>query len=183
MDEKPVQNCDVQKNLPGGLDDGVTDDLFSRCYCCVGPEPASRAIPLVTLTNTKSLTKLAAWRKSRLSFLGKKPKSHLGDVGKISGDFLRESRPHRICIKCEAMCSTSRKILTIVPGPRIKHMIGLPLFDRDKFKICQDECYEHYATPAELEQSTREGCEYPGEVVKIGCHLCSLIWATLSPDQ
>jgi hypothetical protein len=124
-DKKPVVTDDVENNICGGSDHEVADFLFSRCYCCLGLELTSRALPLVTPTTQKSSANLAAWRKGRALFLDQKPLSHFGDVRKLSSRFLPELRPHRLCAKCEIMCGTSPLIKSIIPAPRIS---GMPAF-------------------------------------------------------
>ncbi|KAI3320528.1 heterokaryon incompatibility protein-domain-containing protein [Xylariaceae sp. AK1471] len=72
-------------------------------------------------------------------------------------------KPHSLCNICLWICCSSRFVQSRDPFNPLRHF-GLHIRER--------ECFEHYPTPRELYASASNGC-----------HLCTLIWTSLSPTQ
>jgi hypothetical protein len=173
FNEKPVQSSDL------ALLDGTTD-VFSRCYCCLDGELPTRALPLLMPNKKRPIERLKRFQDLRSSFLDRKPTSPFGDINELSADFSYEMKPHRLCSKCELMCEGSPWL-----NENFNSGFGVRKDPRSQsfFSPIYDMCFEHYSTPAELARSVQGGCEQDNEHDKVGCHLCSLIWATLSQYQ
>jgi len=171
-----VQSSDL------ALLDGTTN-VFSRCYCCLDGELPTRALPLLTPTQERPVERLKRFQALRSSFLDRKPTSPFGDINELSADFSHETKTHRLCSKCELMCEGT-------PWLNNKFNSGFgkrksPIYGSifGVFSPIRDICFAHYSTPAELARSVQEGCKQDNETDKVGCHLCSLIWAMLSQYQ
>jgi len=137
--------------------------LFVRCTCCVSASEipkleAARIRWSINLGTSSRSWKAKRRRRKREAFL-------LSPLTSPAQEFAAEIaqldfRPHAICARCEEVCNRS----SLLERKRWA--------TRGAFKIDHSERYALWNTPLELVQSAAKGC-----------HLCTLIWSSLSQEQ
>jgi len=167
-----------------------SDPLFCRCYCCL---TVSDAKPTPNFRSHKMGNSKRS--RNRLDFLNLSPMSHFGDVRSFTGlsstNSFRDVRtsyptheeesagaqfaPHNLCYKCEYICQESTGIRSLVHQDFITWL--RMVWDFITTNPSPSEIFQHYSTPSELRASAQ------GKEGRGGCHLCNLIWNTLSEPQ
>lgn len=153
---------------------------FSRCYCCLDSDP--RPVTLSSLQATSSpdedtelRSKQSQWQDQRELFLQQPPQGHPSiiprplDAAGIA-NLGKEFEPHYLCEKCNLMARNSF-LIELQSGWTFSTYRKLlsRAFKREAFV---EECFEHWPTPSDMEFQ-----------VKVGCHLCTMVWNTMSEEQ
>ena len=133
---------------------------FLRCSCCIDNMSSDHAFAEYDHERNSSSTPahLKSRSDARFEFLTRPGWQHLPQ------EYSQETfKAHSLCALCQNICCTSNIIQSRDSFNPSRHF-GLFIREREQF--------EHYATPQQLSES-----------VKRGCHLCTLIWASMSPGQ
>lgn len=158
----PVENS---KELDAGTD--YESSLFSRCYCCLDSDPYAQ---VQSGTDLEQQRKQTEWDQQRRIFLEQPVQGHQSDL--LAAEISADSQPvksHILCDKCSWMCSTSC-LIALQRGwtsqtfwKYISHA-----FSREPMV---EENFEHCLSTTELQRQSDQGC-----------HLCSLMWNSMSDD-
>lgn len=153
---------------------------FSRCYCCLDSDSALVTSPSLQATpssdeDTELLSKQSQWQDQRDLFLGLPPQGHPSIIPRPleAAGIIRlgnEFKPHYLCEKCSFMARNSF-LIELQSGwtfPTYCKFLSRAL-KREPFV---EECFEHWPTPSDMEFQ-----------VKAGCHLCTMVWNTMSEEQ
>lgn len=151
---RPPTETNETKLLPG----------FLRCSCCV--DDSCSSYPVSTEHDDErnydhAPRHLEHRSNLRTEFLARPGWQHLSMNS--DEDISAAFKPHSLCNICRRICCVSKFIQSQDSFNPLRHF-GLHIRER--------ECFEHYSTPRELFES-----------VENGCHLCTLIWTSMSPVQ
>jgi hypothetical protein len=146
------------------------ETLFSYCYCCLDtdfrPPNTNRRV------STRRFTFLT---KQRSLFLRRPPSEHKSIPTYLLDDF-KENLPqdkieyHQLCEKCTYVCNKSQ-ILDLQSGLTIRNFCQY-VWNAFRIDPVVEEAFEHWSSAAKLKAA-----------VENNCHLCNLIWDTLSDEQ
>jgi len=136
---------------------------FLRCSCCIDDSSLSypASSPQNEETNDDFPVHLRYRSDIRSEFLARPVWQHLSPL--YSEDIPSTFKPHSLCNLCLWISCTSNIIQSRESHNPLRHF-GLYIRERESF--------EHYASSQELFES-----------VQNGCHLCTLIWTSMSPAQ
>lgn len=135
---------------------------FLRCSCCIDSSSYPVSTEYGNEQNDGYIPRHLESRSNiRFEFLARVGWQHLS----LSSDRVTPAAftPHSLCNICRCICCASNIIQSRDSFNPLRHF-GLYIRER--------ELFEHYPTPLELSES-----------VKNGCHLCTLIWTSMSPAQ
>jgi len=136
---------------------------FLRCSCCINDSCYSYPVlrDLDNQHNEYIPRHLVSRWKRRSEFLARPAWQHLSPSADAPVPATLE--PHSLCNLCRWICCASNIIQSRSPSNPSRHF-GLYIRER--------ECFEQHSTAQELLAS-----------VEKGCHLCILIWTSMSPAQ
>lgn len=157
----------IERKIEQASQRQINDAHFSSCYCCLDDVPEE-------LNANKPAwydIQYRGWRSRRRRFLGlpNQPQSErtVGD----SSVLLHDGTPlNQLCVKCETMCGRSN-LLDLMSGMTVRRYAKYLWFTLNP-SFRPEELFKHWATATQLFEEARSGC-----------HLCSLMVDTLSPDQ
>lgn len=153
---------------------------FSRCYCCLDSDPRPVTSSSLQATSssdedTELLSKQSQWQDQRELFLQQPPQGHpsiiprpldAAGIARLGNEF----KPHYLCEKCNFMARNSF-LIELQSGWTFSTYRKF-LSRAFKHEAFVEECFEHWPTPSDMEFQ-----------VKVGCHLCTMVWNTMSEEQ
>jgi len=170
-----------EHSLPLGRGADFQTPYFSRCYCCLGSDPppaTSSSLQVNSPPNedTELLNRQSQWQDQRELFLRQPPQGHPLIIPRpLEADGItrlgKEIEPHYLCEKCTFMAQNS-DLIELQSGWNM-HTYRKLLSQAFKREAFVEECFEHWPTPSEMEF----------QVKKMGCHLCTMVWNTMSEEQ
>jgi hypothetical protein len=151
-----------QENIDGN--GSLKPTYFGRCYCCLEsdflpedprlqPAGGKRKKQRTRPKAEKTYTQ-SSWSSRREAFLKQPSMSHFG---KVCSNNNPEFPRHKLCEKCSTMCSSSE-------------LMKMEKIENGRLYW---EVFEHWETPKDMENSVKT----------VHCHLCTIIWSTLSDSQ
>ena len=154
--------------------------LFSRCYCCLEDDrDITAGASQHTMTQSNEDTEMLAirtrWLEQRDLFMQQPRQCHPGypqTTIDIEGtNQLGEAfNPHQLCQKCTYMAGNSF-LIQLLSGwtwAMYRKFLSFAI----NYKPFVEEDFEHWSTPLQMRTE-----------VESGCHLCTMMWYTLSEEQ
>jgi hypothetical protein len=165
---------------PCSLSNNRETHHFSRCYCCLDSDPPPETSSSLQVTSssdedTELLSKQSQWQDQRELFLRQPSQGHpsiiqrpleAAGITRLGNEF----KPHYLCEKCSFMARNSF-LVELQSGWNFSTYRKF-LSRAFKTKPFVEECFEHWPTPSDMESQ-----------VRVGCHLCTMVWNTMSEEQ
>jgi len=143
------------------------NNLFLPCYCCLDTDSHHRAS-----YPAPESSQVLIERQIRDRFLNLPPAKFPGQAGGQNASRTRSNDTvyHKLCKHCTTMCHQSL-LLRLQKEPNLQGLWDFMRYSLSSATIAEEN-FPHWSSAKELSRAARDGC-----------HLCNLIWDTLSPEQ